>query len=114
VLEYATPRAGAVAAFGAQPLGKELGLGVVNPRTTEVEPVAGIVAQVEEALRYLGPDQIFLNPDCGFGTFSQRPMNTAEVAARKLAAMAQAAGILRAQYGASTDGAPAPAGNTPA
>lgn len=113
VLEYATPRAGDVAAFGAQPLGKELGLGVVNPRTAEVEPVAGIVARVEEALRYLGPDQIFLNPDCGFGTFSQRPMNTADVAARKLAAMAQAARILRAQYGASADGPPAPAGDTP-
>ena len=91
VLEYATPRAGELAVFGTQPMGKELGLGVVNPRTDEVEPVAAIVSRVEEALRYLPADHVFLNPDCGFGTFASRPMNTPATATQKLAAMAQAA-----------------------
>jgi 5-methyltetrahydropteroyltriglutamate--homocysteine methyltransferase len=95
VLEYATPRAGDLAAFGEQRLGKELGLGVVNPRTTGIEPVAAIVAQVETALRYLAPAQIFLNPDCGFGTFARRPMNTPAIATQKLAVMAEAAAVLR-------------------
>jgi 5-methyltetrahydropteroyltriglutamate--homocysteine methyltransferase len=98
VLEYATPRAGDLAAFGSQPAGKELGLGVVNPRTEAVEPVEAIVQRVEEALRYLPASRVFLNPDCGFGTFASRPMNTPATAAQKLAAMADAAAVLRARY----------------
>ena len=91
VLEYATPRAGDLLPVE----GKELGLGVVNPRTPEVESVNAIVARVREALRFSSPEKIFLNPDCGFGTFSSRPMNPPEVALRKLQAMAEAVRILR-------------------
>jgi 5-methyltetrahydropteroyltriglutamate--homocysteine methyltransferase len=36
-----------------------------------------------------------VNPDCGFGTFSNRPMNTREIAFAKVAAMAAAARDLR-------------------
>ena len=99
VLEYATPRAGEIEVFGSQAVDKELGLGVVNPRTTEIEPVDSIVRRVEEVLRFLPPERVFLNPDCGFGTFSSRPMNTPEAAALKLAAMSQAAIQLRTRYG---------------
>ncbi len=91
VLEYATPRAGELVVVG----NKELGLGVVNPRTPEVESPEFIVARVNEALRWLPPDRVFLNPDCGFGTFSSRPMNAPDVAAKKLAVMARAAEQLR-------------------
>lgn len=98
VLEYATPRAGELAALGDCPITKELGLGVVNPRTTEVETEATIVAKVDEALRYLPAERIFLNPDCGFGTFASRPMNTPEVAAQKLSVMVRAAAKLRQRY----------------
>jgi 5-methyltetrahydropteroyltriglutamate--homocysteine methyltransferase len=49
--------------------GKELGLGVVNPRTDAVESSAAIRAAVEDALRLYAPGRIFLNPDCGFSTF---------------------------------------------
>jgi 5-methyltetrahydropteroyltriglutamate--homocysteine methyltransferase len=101
VLEFATPRAGELSAlFGAPEISdeKELGLGVVNPRTPETEPVQAIVERVREALQYLPPERIFLNPDCGFGTFSSRPMNSVEAATRKLEALAQAAAVLRADY----------------
>jgi 5-methyltetrahydropteroyltriglutamate--homocysteine methyltransferase len=101
VLEFATPRAGELAALlGVREIvnEKELGLGVVNPRTPETEPVRAIVERVKEALQYLPPERIFLNPDCGFGTFSSRPMNSVEVAIRKLEALAQAAAVLRADY----------------
>ena len=91
VLEYATERAGDLMAFG----GKELGMGVVNPRTNDVESTPAIRAAVEDALRFYTPDQIFLNPDCGFGTFSNRPMNTWETAAAKVGAMVAAARELR-------------------
>ena len=101
VLEFATPRAGELAALlGSREIAneKELGLGVVNPRTPETETVTAIVDRVREALQYLPPERIFLNPDCGFGTFSSRPMNSVKVAIRKLEALAQAAAVLRADY----------------
>ena len=91
VLEYATDRAGDLMPFG----GKELGLGVVNPRTDAVESSAAIRAAVEAALRFYAPRQIFLNPDCGFGTFSSRPMSSREIAAAKVGAMVAAARDLR-------------------
>ena len=93
VLEYATDRAGDLMPFG----GKELGLGVVNPRTDAVESIATIRTAVEDALRFYTPGQIFLNPDCGFGTFSSRPMNTWEIAAAKVGAMVAAARELRGE-----------------
>lgn len=101
VLEFATPRAGELSALlSAEDIRetKELGLGVVNPRTEELESVDAIVGRVEEALEYLSAERIFLNPDCGFGTFSSRPMNNEEVATRKLQAMVQASHTLRDRY----------------
>jgi len=91
VLEYATDRAGALVAFDD----KELGLGVVNPRTEQVETPAQIRSAVEQALDLYPAGRVFLNPDCGFGTFSNRPMNTRAIAAAKVAAMAAAARDLR-------------------
>jgi 5-methyltetrahydropteroyltriglutamate--homocysteine methyltransferase len=38
---------------------------------------------------------VFLNPDCGFGTFANRPMNSEAVAAAKISAMVNAARDLR-------------------
>jgi 5-methyltetrahydropteroyltriglutamate--homocysteine methyltransferase len=91
VLEYATERAGDLMPFG----GKELGLGVVNPRADAVESAAAIRMAVEDALRFYAPGQIFLNPDCGFGTFSSRPMSSWAIAAAKVGAMVAAARELR-------------------
>jgi len=94
VLEYATERAGDLLKFE----NKELGLGVVNPRTDTVETSDEIRRAIERALRLYAPDQIFLNPDCGFGTFSSRPMNSTEIAVAKLQAMSTAARELRSQH----------------
>ena len=91
VLEYATDRAGEVMAFGDL----ELGLGVVNPRTDEIESPEAIVASVQRALSVYSASRIFLNPDCGFGTFSNRPVNVASIAEAKLRAIVAAARELR-------------------
>jgi 5-methyltetrahydropteroyltriglutamate--homocysteine methyltransferase len=91
VLEYATPRAGEIVPPGT----KELGLGVVNPRSEAIESPDAIVRRAQEALRLVPADRIFLNPDCGFGTFAARPMNSPEVAELKLSAIAVAARWLR-------------------
>jgi methionine synthase II (cobalamin-independent) len=99
VLEYATPRAGDIAVVGEALADREIGLGVVNPRTATAEPVAEIVARVEGALRYFRPSQVFLNPDCGFGCFANRCVNDETTAAAKLRAMAAAAQELRQRHG---------------
>ncbi|MCW3098981.1 MAG: metE 1 [Chthonomonadaceae bacterium] len=91
VLEYATPRAGDILAFE----GKELGLGVVNPRTDEIETPEEIVGRVRTALEILPASKLFLNPDCGFGTFSARPMNDLSRIEAKLRSLCQAARMLR-------------------
>jgi 5-methyltetrahydropteroyltriglutamate--homocysteine methyltransferase len=78
---------------------RELGLGVVNPRTDEVEQAVSIVAKAEKALEYYRPDQLFLNADCGFGCFAGRSVNVEDVAYRKLWAMVEAARILRTRHG---------------
>jgi 5-methyltetrahydropteroyltriglutamate--homocysteine methyltransferase len=91
VLEYATPRAGDL--FGFE--GKELGLGAVNPRTDEIETPESIVERAREALTLMPATKLFLNPDCGFGTFSARPMNEPLAVRKKLESLVSAAYILR-------------------
>jgi 5-methyltetrahydropteroyltriglutamate--homocysteine methyltransferase len=94
ILEYATPRAGEIDAIGE--FGdKEIGFGIVNPRTETIETVEEIVERVEEVRTYFPDTKIYLNPDCGFGTFAQRPMNSDEIAFEKLKVMSQAAKRLR-------------------
>jgi methionine synthase II (cobalamin-independent) len=98
VLEFATPRAGDVAAVGAALAGREIGLGVVSPRTAEAESVAEIVARAEAALSHFPPERIWLNPDCGFACFSSRGVNEEAVAAEKLRRIAAAARELRERH----------------
>jgi 5-methyltetrahydropteroyltriglutamate--homocysteine methyltransferase len=91
VLEYATERAGDLLRFP----GKSLGLGVVNPRSDRVETPDEIRAAVERALTHYPAADLFLNPDCGFGTFSNSPVAATDVAFRKVEAMVAAARRLR-------------------
>ena len=98
VLECATPRAGEMEVFKEYANEKEIGFGVVNPRTDEIETPEEIVARVKELLQYFDPDKIYLNPDCGFGTFAERNVNTPETAEKKLRTMYEAAKVLRAEY----------------
>jgi 5-methyltetrahydropteroyltriglutamate--homocysteine methyltransferase len=114
VLEYATPRAGDIGVVGRALSGsvpgtegpdgtgglpREIGLGVVNPRTTEAETPEFIVAKAEAALEYYKPAQMFLNTDCGFGCFANRCVNVEEVAAAKLRSIVAAARMLRERHG---------------
>lgn len=54
--------------------------------------------RVNELTDVIPPANIWLNPDCGFGTFAERPMATPEVATGKLKALAAAAERLRQQH----------------
>lgn len=103
MLEYSTPRAGEIEIVGRVlgPTGKEIGLGVVNPRTDEIESVEQIVERVEEALKFYAPSAVFLNPDCGFGTFASRCVANEETAVRKMRRIVEAAHVMRDKYAPS-------------
>lgn len=99
VLEYATPRAGDIAVVGEALNHKELGLGVVNPRTLTAESPEEIVSRAEKALPFYRPEQLWLNTDCGFGCFAHRCVNVEHVAVAKITNIAQAARMLRERHG---------------
>ncbi len=94
-LELSTPRAGELSVLRDLPANCRLGLGVVNQKLDRVESVDEVVARARQAVETFGPDRVLLNPDCGFATFADNPIASAETAERKLAVMAQAARILR-------------------
>jgi 5-methyltetrahydropteroyltriglutamate--homocysteine methyltransferase len=95
VLEYATVRAGSPAALATLPSNAEIGYGAVNPRTSTIENVADVVARVRQLENFVSPERVYLNPDCGFGTFADRPVADSPTAAAKLSALVQAAIALR-------------------
>lgn len=99
VLEYAGEQAGSLERLASLPPDREIGLGVLNPRTAELEPVETVISKARELARHVSPERIFLNPDCGFGTFANRPVNTIDGAAAKLRVLALAARRLRARLG---------------
>jgi len=98
VLEFATPRAGDFSLVGKTLNDREIGLGVVNPKSEEVESVDYIVGKVEKALKYYQPENIFLNPDCGFGTFSGCALTTHEAATAKMKRLVEVSNVLRVRY----------------
>jgi 5-methyltetrahydropteroyltriglutamate--homocysteine methyltransferase len=97
VLEYATSRAGTPKALAALRPNAQIGYGVVNPRTSELEDPNEIVSRVRELTEFISPERVFLNPDCGFGTFAERPVADARTAFGKLSALAAAARKLRGE-----------------
>jgi 5-methyltetrahydropteroyltriglutamate--homocysteine methyltransferase len=97
-LEMCTPRAGELAVLRQLPETCRVGVGVVNPKTAEVESVAGVYAKAEPAVTLLGPDRVLLHPDCGFATFADNPVASAQTAEAKLGVVAQVAAMLRKRH----------------
>ncbi len=98
VMEFTIPVAGDLSVLKQLPGDRQVGLGCVDCRGETVDSVEAIVGRVEQALAYLEPEQILLNPDCGFA-----PGNAADIpideAYGKLCNEAAAAGVLREKYG---------------
>ena len=100
-LEFSTPRAGEISSLFSSTLIRDnciLGLGVMNPRTDDIEPLEDILNRVEEVMQYIPKERIWLNPDCGFATFANRPVSTMEIIDKKLARLNEAKNTLRNLY----------------
>ena len=100
-LEFSTPRAGEISSLFSSDLIREnciLGLGVMNPRTDEIESLEEIISRVKEVMKFIPKERIWLNPDCGFATFANRPVSTMNVIDKKLARLNEAKNSLRNLY----------------
>jgi 5-methyltetrahydropteroyltriglutamate--homocysteine methyltransferase len=97
-LEMATPRAGELEVLAEIPRDKRIGVGVVNQKVAEVESLDVVLARAQHAVDVLGPERVLLNPDCGFATFADNPVASAQIARAKLAVVGEAARILRKRH----------------
>ena len=89
LLEFCTPRAGDLEAVSSLPPDRRIGVGVVNPKLDTIESASEIIQRAERAIAMFGPERVLLNPDCGFATFADNPVASAQVAAAKLSAIAE-------------------------
>lgn len=83
-LELANSSLDLLERFPAHPFTKDIGFGVVDVHSHRVPAVGEIKGLIEQALTYLRPDQIYVDPDCGLKT------RTVEEATAMLRAIQQA------------------------
>ena len=93
-LELATPRAGDVEVLSAIPDDRRIGVGVVNPKTTDVEPTEEVRQGISRAIDLFGRERVLLTPDCGFATYADNPVASAQVAEAKLRTIVEARNLV--------------------
>ena len=97
-MEFSTPQAGDMAIFTQLREDFELGFGCVDVTPGRIDSAQNISDRVRQALKFLAPERITLNPDCGFAPGSGAAVSVDE-AYRKLCNEAEAARILREDHG---------------
>lgn len=93
-LELCTERAGDVDVLKAVPDDKRVGVGVVNQKLDSVELVEDIRRRISEVINLFGKERVLLTPDCGFATFADNPVTSANVAEAKLKAIVNARDLI--------------------
>ena len=68
-----------------------LGLGVIDVKTEQVESPDLVATRIRRALRYVAPEKLVINPDCGLRHLLP------DIARAKLAAMVAGAAMVRAE-----------------
>ena len=94
VLDYANRNMAGVEFLKNCPKDKGIQLGVLDIRTTMIEPPNMIADRVRQALKVLSPEQLTLSTDCGMKPLPRM------VARMKLKNLAEAAAIVRKEIGA--------------
>jgi 5-methyltetrahydropteroyltriglutamate--homocysteine methyltransferase len=94
-LELSTPRAGEMEVLKDLVGDYRIGVGVVNQKQPQVETVEEVLARAERAVALFGERRVLLTPDCGFATYADNPVASAQIAEAKLRAIAEASRVLR-------------------
>ena len=95
-LELAADDAGTTDALRDFPADKTLGMGVIDVLRREVDPPEKLVQRVRDMHRFVPPQRLWLNPDCGFAPGYDNPI-TLDEAYAKLSSVSAAAKILRGE-----------------
>ena len=96
-MEFTAPGAGDMAVFKKLREDFEIGLGCVSVAPGQVDSAETIVQRVKQALQFLPPERITLNPDCGFAPGSGAVVSMDE-AYQKLCNEVAAARMLRKEF----------------
>lgn len=96
-MEFTAPEAGDMAVFKKLREDIEIGLGCVSVAPGQIDPPEIIVKRVKQALEFLAPERIVLNPDCGFAPGSGARVSMDETY-EKLCNEVKAAQMLREEY----------------
>ena len=75
------------------PRDKELGAGVIDVKAFKAETAAEVAERIHAILRYVAPDKLWLNPDCGFWETPRW------VVKQKLHALVEGARLVRKELG---------------
>ena len=89
VLEFANKGMDDPARWKDFPRDKELGAGVIDVKAFKAETAADVAERIRAFLPYVGPERLWLNPDCGFWETPRW------VVKQKLAALCEGARIVR-------------------
>ena len=76
---------------------KTIGLGVIDVRDEKVRNPELLKRECEQILRYIEPNKIWFNPDCGFSPGSTNPIPLSECY-RKLKSLSELALIMRKEF----------------
>ncbi|MEA2435004.1 MAG: 5-methyltetrahydropteroyltriglutamate--homocysteine methyltransferase [Actinomycetota bacterium] len=90
-LEFANSEYSLLDEFSADPFTKHIGLGISDVHTHTIEPVEEMAEGIRKALKFIPPEHIFVDPDCGLKT------RTVEEAQEKLSNIKKAVDIVRAE-----------------
>ncbi|HZT52048.1 MAG TPA: 5-methyltetrahydropteroyltriglutamate--homocysteine S-methyltransferase [Stellaceae bacterium] len=84
-LEYDTERSGGFEPLRQVPKGKKVVLGIISTKLRELEPIDDVKRRIDQAARFVDPDQLCLSPQCGFASSFQTDRFTLDDQERKLA-----------------------------
>jgi 5-methyltetrahydropteroyltriglutamate--homocysteine methyltransferase len=93
-LEFARKGDDDLELFSKYPSELEMGLGVLDVKSTQIETPHLVAERIRHALKHVRPEKLYVNPDCGLHNLP------AKVAFKKLQAMVQGAAIVRGELGA--------------
>jgi 5-methyltetrahydropteroyltriglutamate--homocysteine methyltransferase len=91
VLEFANRGMDDPARWKDFPADKELAAGVIDVKAFKAETAEEVAARIRAFLPYVGPERLWLNPDCGFWETPRW------IVKQKLAALCQGARIVRGE-----------------
>jgi 5-methyltetrahydropteroyltriglutamate--homocysteine methyltransferase len=94
-LELCTPRSGNMEILADLPKRLRIGVGVLNQKQPQPDPVEALASRIERACRLFSQDRVLFTPDCGFATFADNPIASAVKAESLMRSIRDAVDLVR-------------------